>query len=221
MSSGKLFLGRINTLESIKEIYYNSFMNNEVRNALQRALSETPNPIIKGMLREAATNQYKDRRKNEAEKLGGRFEHTGMSWHHLIINTPNMTARDIKKRWKEELLPQLKNIEEAERPQVIARLAEGLYLSENPQSSERYLTFLTDLSQNMNKFLRRFSPERFSPPSKAFFMVIAQLSEYSRDELKTFGDFLRERDRLPRAGVTIQQTFPVIADWLVQSRKKP
>jgi hypothetical protein len=191
----------------------------DIRFALQKALEVRPDPTISAMLKKAASEQYKDRRKQEAEKLGGRFEHTGISWYHLILDIPNMTARDIKKQWKEELLPQLASIEESERHEIIAHLARGLYLSEYPNSSgQRNLSRRTPLSQNLEKFLQGFNSERFSPSSKVFFMVIAQLSEYSKDELNSFEDFLRKKGRLPHKNVKLEQTFPVVADWLVQSR---
>jgi len=191
----------------------------DIRLAFQKALDVKPDPAISAMLKETDRVQYEDRRKEVAKKLGGRFAHTGMFWYHLIIGIPNMTERDIKKQWKEELLPQLANIEETERPEIISGLAKGLYLSESPNSTgQRVLSTRSHLSQNMEKFLQGFNSKRFSPSSKVFFMVVAQLSEYSRDDLNSFGDFLRKKDRLPHENIRLEQTFSVVADWLVKPK---
>lgn len=191
----------------------------DIRAAFDKALATKPDPAIKGMLNEAASQQYKDRRHQWAVKLGGRFEHAGMSWFHLTVGIPNMSARDIKKQWKEELLPQLSSIEENERPEIISRLAKGLLLSEDPRSDgQRVLSTRSYLSQNMEKFVRRFNSKRFSPASKVFFRVVAQLSEYSSDELNLFGDFLKENGRLPDKDVKLEQAIPAVAEWLIQSR---
>ena len=94
-------------------------------------------------------------------------------------------------------------------------------MSGDPRNDgQRVLSTRSYLSQNMEKFLQRFNSKRFLS-SKTLIMVVAQLSEYSVDDLKAFGDFLKEDDRLPIEGVNLEQTFPVIADWLVQSKNRP
>jgi hypothetical protein len=170
------------------------------------------------MLNNAVQVQYREgqveRRKRELDKLGGRFEYIGREWlTHGMVNS--VVRRKVKEEWH-ELPPLLANIEEGERPQLISRLAKSLRLSENSNSSYRVIAARI-LNNRLEGPSQMLSTKRFSTVSEVFFEYISDIAGYSKEQKALFRDFMNKREDL-NGSISLPQTFPAVAEWLVQSR---
>lgn len=191
-----------------------------MREEFLRAARQNPkSPIadaVRGIERTQFEGRRAERRAKELEKLGGRFEYIGNNWLNQIMGNPiTISIRDLRKEWGEELLPQLSNSEVSERPQIISRLAKGLMLSENLNSSYRVTVASVILNNPLGELSQMFITKKISPASKVFLQAISDISGYSRKQKALFGNFMNGRKDL-QGSVTLPQTFPAVAEWLVQ-----
>ena len=191
----------------------------DIRAALQRALSEKPNRSIRKMFVDAERSQYEERETRrhriELDKLGGRFEWIGSVWSNQIMGKSIViSVKEVKQEWQ-ELLSRLASTEEEERTQLISKLAHGLMLSEDQDLEGIRRNIVVGDNQNI------FDRKRFTPASRVFLRTVAELSDYSAKQSKSFEGFVNKRVDWSHGLVTLPQTFPVVADWFVQSRNSP
>jgi len=189
----------------------------DMREAFRKAANQNPDSKLAGVIKNIEYSQYTERRAErharELEKLGGRFEYVGNMWLNRIMGNPIPILRtELRREWHQELLLQLhNNIEENDRPQLISRIADGLMLSERSNSSYKVISERTILSHPF----RGLSDERFSPASKYFFQIVADISGYSENEKTDFRNFVVERVDI-HGYSKLTDVFPAVAEWLVQ-----
>lgn len=193
-----------------------------MREAFLKLARENPKSPIAGIVRGVELTQSEElqaeRRTRDLERWGRKFEYIGNSWFHR--HGPDSVEK-IREEWP-RLQQLLAGMQESERRQMISRLADGLNVSEKKLPSEyRVMAALEMLNNPLVKVEEMFSGRGFSPASNVFIEVIGDLSGYSKEQRASFGNFMNRREDL-RGSVTLPQTFPAVAEWLVQqSRNNP
>lgn len=194
-----------------------------MREAFREAARENPKSPISGVVRGVERKQYEERKAErharELDKLGGRLEYIGRVWlNHRMRNHVSISMRTLKEEWK-ELPPLLANIEESERVELIGRLAKGLMLSEERTNAYYKQTAIRRILENPLEDIQAIFAKktRFSPASEAFFEALTDICGYSKEQKASFKEFMSSREDLSGL-VRLPQTFPAVAEWLVQSR---
>lgn len=192
-----------------------------MKEALIKAARKNPKSPLANVVRnvEQAQNEerHAERKARELGKLGGRFEYVGKVWlNHKMGNS--VFVKTLREEWK-ELPPLLANIDENNRAELVAKLAKGLMLWENINSSYDILLRSTTLKNPLKQQQRRSYERKFSPEAQLFLAVVGEISGNSQEQQASFLNSMSNSRKLPQGLVSLDQTFPLIGEYLVQPIK--
>lgn len=197
-----------------------------MREALNKALRDNPNSPLAGDIVSANNERHKEarneRHKRDLGRLESRFQRVGFSYHYtesfMSFAHRRLNPEELKQEWQ-QLQTSLAGVSEAERPQMISALADGMRLGEGDVTSGylRKMLAMDMLNNPLGSVKELFTGIKFNTASKAFFVALSNISGYSREQRSQFEEFMYGRKELSRTP-TLSEVLPAVAEWLVQSR---